>query len=837
MAELEKVSILGVDDQKENLLALEAIFAGSDINLITVSSGQEALKQILHTDFAVILLDAFMPEMDGFETAKIIHSREKSKSTPIIFLTATHKESIDAAKGYELGAVDYIFKPAEPDILRAKVAVFVALFKKTREAQRQREELAKLNLDLEHLSKEARESRDQALEVAKFKSDFLANMSHEIRTPMNGILGMIEILLKSGLTPKQRGYANTAREAGHSLLAVINDILDFSKIEAGRLTLAIEDFEPIMLVESIAELLSAQAKEQSLSILTFIDPAIPRLVRGDQTRLRQIITNLAGNAVKFSERGEVLIRVILDSKNDQTVKVKFSVSDRGIGLTEQEISQLFQPFVQTSLTSTRAGGTGLGLSICKRLVELMGGEIGVTSVKHHGSTFWFTVPFQRSFDDGEQRKPSTFDISGVRAMVVDDEPGAREILHNYLISWGMQNGTASSADEAMELLAKEHEKNPYHLALIDLMMPGTDGIALGKRIREDGRFKDIKLILITAFDKPGAGEEAIFLGFDAYLNKPIKQSQLLNTISTLVATSSEISEADKKSKDKLTGQKGEPTRLELVLVAEDHPINQMVALLLLQEMGFEAHIADNGNKVLDLIKRIPYSIIFMDCQMPEMDGYQTTRTIRKQETRTGKRIPIIAMTAHAIEGNRDECIAAGMDDYVSKPIDPVQLKSILDKWLPQQEPSRGSQVITSELKQIYEEELEPFASEQKTLTGESGAEATGLFSMEKLKHQVGDDAAYALLEIFLSESTNELGGMKEAAQEEDTKRFLGNTHTLRSVFGTIYADELYGKVAYLEDMARTRPWSEIYPELAEFEKSVSEIREIIEQILKERAPH
>lgn len=826
MAEQEKVSILGVDDQKENLLALEAIFAGSDINLVTVSSGQEALKQILHTEFAVILLDAFMPEMDGFETAKIIHSREKSKATPIIFLTATHKESIDAAKGYQLGAVDYIFKPAEPDILRAKVSVFVALFKKTREAQRQREELAKLNLELEHLSKEAQEARDQALEVAKFKSDFLANMSHEIRTPMNGILGMIEILLKSGLTAKQCGYANTAREAGHSLLAVINDILDFSKIEAGRLTLAIEDFEPIMLVESIAELLSAQAKQQSLSILTFIDPAIPRQLRGDQTRLRQIITNLAGNAVKFSERGEILIRVILESKNDQTVKVKFSVSDRGIGLTEQEISQLFQPFVQTTLTSTRAGGTGLGLSICKRLVELMGGEIGVTSVKHHGSTFWFTVPFQRAYDDGEKRKPSTFDISGVRAMVVDDEPGAREILHNYLISWGMQNGTASSAEEAMELLAQEHEKNPYHLALIDLMMPGTDGIALGKRIREDGRFKDIKLILITAFDKPGAGEEAIFLGFDAYLNKPIKQSQLLNTISTLVATPSEIREADKKSKDKLTGEKGEPTRLELVLVAEDHPINQMVALLLLQEMGFEAHIADNGNKVLDLIKRIPYSIIFMDCQMPEMDGYQTTRTIRKQETRTGKRIPIIAMTAHAIEGNRDECIAAGMDDYVSKPIDPVQLKAILDKWLPAQEPTKGVQI-----------KLEPIEREQKTQSIEGGAEATTLFSMEKLKNQVGEDAAYALLEIFLSESTNELGAMKEAAQEEDTKRFLGNTHTLRSVFGTIYADELYGKVAYLEDMARTRPWSEIYPELAEFEKSVTEIREIIEQILKEQVPN
>lgn len=680
----ERVSILAVDDQPENLLALEAIFENAAWKLVCARSGSEALRHLLDGEFAVILMDAQMPVMDGFETARAMRSRMKTRFTPIIFVTATHKDSFHEEIGYDIGAVDYIFKPIVPEVLRAKVSVFVELFRKNKEVSRQAEELAVYKTELEQslaqqrlLIQELQEARDQAVDSSRFKSEFLANMSHEIRTPMNGILGMIEILLKSGLTDKQREFASTAKEAGRSLLAVINDILDFSKIEAGKLSLELVDFDAVQLVESIAELLSAQARQQSLSLLTFVDPSMTPVLKGDPGRLRQIITNLAGNAIKFSEKGEVLIRAMVDAEGPGgLVRIKFSVTDRGIGLTEEEARQLFKPFVQSDLGSVRKyGGTGLGLSISKRLVELMGGEIGVISVKNHGSTFWFTVPLEKSTAVVSSR---SVQLDRVRVLVVDDEPGAREIIHNYVMAWGMQNGTARNSEEALAVLnAASTIGDPYQLVLIDLVMPGSDGIQLGKKIRESESLRNLKLILLTAFDKPGIGEEAIFLGFDAYLTKPVKQSQLLNAITSLFYTPP-VEDADDTGVD----ETGQVCRSELILVAEDHPVNQQVALLLLQQLGFEAHIAENGRRAIEALKRVPYALVFMDCQMPEMDGFQATRDIRKLEALTGRHVPIVAMTAHAIEGNRDECLSAGMDDYISKPIEPGELKDIIAKWLP-----------------------------------------------------------------------------------------------------------------------------------------------------------
>lgn len=552
----DPVPVLAVDDQPENLLALEAIFSNSDLRLVKASSGQEALRHLLIEDFAVILMDAQMPLMDGFETSKIIRSRKKTCDTPIILVTATHRDSFHAAAGYDIGAVDYIYKPLVPEVLRAKVSVFVELFRKTNQIRRQAEELIEykielekslvqlqsLNRELQETSKAADLARDQALEASRFKSEFVAHMSHEIRTPMNGVLGMMEILIGSGLTAKQLAYANTVRDAGRALLTVINDILDFSKVEAGKLIVEVSDFEPVVLVESIARLLGAQSSKKPVTLNTFIDPAIPAMLQGDSGRLRQVIMNLAGNALKFSDQGEVLIRADLERREDDRVRVKFSVIDHGIGMTPDEMRDLFQPFVQTNPSGHRYGGTGLGLSISKRLVELLGGEIGVDSVKEQGSTFWFSVP----------------------------------------------------------------------------------------------------LVVVTGGGKP-------------------------------VSDAPELPE--------------EVERAELILVAEDHPVNQQVALLMLQTLGFAADIAGNGQEAVEMVRNKEYALVLMDCEMPVLDGFEATRKIRSEESESGKRTPVVAVTANVLEGIRNECIAAGMDDYIKKPIDPVELKDVMVKWVPEKSES------------------------------------------------------------------------------------------------------------------------------------------------------
>jgi two-component system, sensor histidine kinase and response regulator len=783
----EPVPILAVDDQPENLLALGAVLADPGLRLIKARSGKEALKHLLDDEYAVILLDAFMPEMDGFDTARAIRSREKTRHTPIIFLTATHPDTTQAKAGYSIGAVDFIHKPLVPEIIRAKVSVFVELFRKTKEIRRQAEELVnyktqleqrlvelgKLNEELQCFSEDADEARNQALEASRFKSGFLAEMSHEIRTPMNGILGMVEILLRSGLSDKQREYASLVKEAGRSLLIVINDILDFSKIEAGKLSLERTDFEPVRLVESTAELLAAQAKQKGLSLLTFIDPEIPHIIQGDPGRLRQILTNFVGNAIKFSDHGEVVLRTIVESQDFTCIKVRFSVSDRGIGLTEEEIGQLFQPFVQSEHpTGRKRGGTGLGLSISKRLVELMGGEIGVTSVKDYGSTFWFDVPLEKSSSRSVKQLVSN-ELTGARILMVGDEPNTCEIVNDYISSWGMRNDTAVNQKDLIPTLTAAAKSDPYQLAIIDLKM--TEALNLSRAVRENETLKNIKLILITTFDKPGAGEEAISMGFDAYLTKPMKQSVLLNAITTLIHKSSQPTDTPQAEAQSVHLCLPAPaTRNELILLAEDHPINQQVALLLLRDLAFEAHIVENGRELLAALKRAPYSLIFMDCQMPEMDGFETTRQIRKMESLTGKHIPIVAMTAHAIEGSREQCLAAGMDEYMSKPIDPNQLRLVLEKWLPACKPN------PSDSDSDGDHLPEATAVRQR----EYGTFAAIDFATAESRYGSNFNK---LVEMFVADAPMQIKNLMEAATAQDVNAVLYCSHSLRGISMTIFA--------------------------------------------------
>ena len=715
----------------------------------------------------------YVPDVLAMPSGRLREVLEPQGVKSLLSVPMMNKDECVGFVGFDSIRERHVYSESEQRLLTVFAQMLVNIWQR----KRADEKLLETNRNLEQASERA--------ELANAaKSEFLANMSHEIRTPLNGVLGMLDLIKDTRLTEEQRHYAQTARTSGETLLNLLNDILDFSKIEARKLELRSHTFSLFNLLDDFVGMMALRAQDKGLVLGCVVAPEVPSALRGDPGRLRQILVNLVGNAIKFTSQGEVIIRVGVASETPDQVCLRLTVRDTGIGISADKVGLLFTKFTQVDSSTTRLfGGTGLGLAISKQLVEMMGGEIGVSSEVGKGSEFWFTVRLDKQPASESPSAPVPASLRGVRVLIVDDHPVNREILQLLLRSWGMRPDEVADGPSALQALAQaQAAQDPFAIAVLDMQMPDMDGKSLGRAIKSDPRLKGVQLVMVTSLGLVGTDQHWEEIGFYANLAKPVRRQELLDVLTAIVSGKKNTALRAKSSEGFVAGQV--PTHAR-ILVVEDNITNQQVAVGILKRLGLRVEVAANGIEAVTALETMPFDLVLMDAQMPEMDGFQATQVIRHPKSQVlDHRVPIIAMTAHAMQGDRERCLQAGMDDYITKPIEVPGLVEALQKWL---KPKGGGSRPQA-------------GSPAEKAVASPPKEEVPVFNRAAFLERLMNDEQLArtIIESFLEDLPVQVKHLKDAVAGGDIRQIERQAHTIKGASSNLGGEALCALALGLE---------------------------------------